>query len=498
MAASNRATPVPGARDLAAELQEALTSDLPVLPNVDLAARRLKSDTAESARGDWFGVVPLPDGRVALVVGDVSGHGIAAAAAMAQLSAVLDEILVESGDLAAAMARIDRLAAREPTLRAATVCVVVLDPRDATIEYATCGHPPPMVVNGLGRARVLRPSGAGPLGTRSPIVVAAESMEREAILLLSTDGRLAARLAAASEPLRAGSRAQSALEHVCDASVDLLTDSAHTPEVMVLAAQLRPTPTEPLSVRMAATVDATRELRRAVSAWLIGLGADRDEVPALELAIGEITANVVEHAYPIDRVGEVRIDAALDRAGVVHVHVADDGAWRPPLAHPPTRGRGLWLAGEMVDELHVTQGDGAPGCEGTVITLHRRLRRGRAQRDAAVGRGGMSKSERAADRAELRMESDGASLRVYGSVDVASATHFAEGLNRVTRGGVHPVSIDLSEVSLLTGAGVRVLFELRDRLRGHGHALTVGAASGTPAHDVLKLSGLTPGPPHGS
>lgn len=113
-------------RDVVAELQEALLpSALPVLPQVTVAARYLVAEHDLAAGGDWFDAVPLPDGRLALVVGDIVGHGVAASAAMGQLRAVLNELLTETGDLEQAMSRADRMASRSPVMRAATICAAV-------------------------------------------------------------------------------------------------------------------------------------------------------------------------------------------------------------------------------------------------------------------------------------------------------------------------------------------------------------------------------------
>jgi serine phosphatase RsbU (regulator of sigma subunit) len=79
-----------GRHAIVAELQEALLpTALPVLPRARIAARYLVAGHEQAAGGDWFDAIPLADGSVALVVGDVVGHGVAASAAMGQLRAVL-------------------------------------------------------------------------------------------------------------------------------------------------------------------------------------------------------------------------------------------------------------------------------------------------------------------------------------------------------------------------------------------------------------------------
>jgi len=156
------------ARDVVIALQEALLpKGLPVLPGARIAARYLVAAQDQAAGGDWFDAIPLEGGRVALVVGDVVGHGVAASAAMGQLRAVLRHVLTAEPDPAAALGQLNRFAASDPALRAATLCVVVLSPADGALRYATCGHPPPLVVTPAGMARFLPPTGTGPLGTGS-------------------------------------------------------------------------------------------------------------------------------------------------------------------------------------------------------------------------------------------------------------------------------------------------------------------------------------------
>lgn len=151
------------ARGVVAELQEALLPPtVPVLPWARIAARYLVAGQDQSAGGDWFDAVPLPDGTVALIVGDVVGHGAAASAAMAQLRAVLNERLLAEADLTAVIAQADAYAARTPALHAATMAVAVLDPRTGAMCYITCGHPAPLLIGSGGVTRFLPGSGTGP------------------------------------------------------------------------------------------------------------------------------------------------------------------------------------------------------------------------------------------------------------------------------------------------------------------------------------------------
>ena len=170
-------------------LQEALLPPaLPVLPRARIAARYLVAGQEQSAGGDWFDAIPLAGGSVALVVGDVVGHGVAASAAMGQLRAVLTELLAAEADLGRVLARTDAFAARTPALRAATLALAVLDPASGMLRYTTCGHPPPLVISIDGAARYLDGTGTGPLGTGSPPALATSALAPGELLLLYSDG----------------------------------------------------------------------------------------------------------------------------------------------------------------------------------------------------------------------------------------------------------------------------------------------------------------------
>ena len=179
----------PAGPGIVAELQEALLpTALPVLPRVRIAARYLVAGQEQAAGGDWFDAIPLDGGAVALVVGDVVGHGVAASAAMGQLRAVLAELLAAEDDLGQVLRRTGAFAARTPSLRAATLALVVLDPAAGTLRYTTCGHPPPLVIGVDGKARYLEGTGTGPLGTGSPPVLASSTLAPGELVLLYSDG----------------------------------------------------------------------------------------------------------------------------------------------------------------------------------------------------------------------------------------------------------------------------------------------------------------------
>ncbi|HWB36169.1 MAG TPA: PP2C family protein-serine/threonine phosphatase, partial [Rugosimonospora sp.] len=201
-------------RDTVGALQRALLpATVPVVAGARIAARYLLADDEAGAGGDWYDALALPGGRVALVVGDVVGHGIGATAAMAQLGAILRARLRDGAGPAEAVRCLDRYAAEVPAARASTLCLAVLACGTGELEYHTAGHPPPLLVSG-GQARYLPGSGGGPLGTGGPIRFARTRMAPDDLLLLYTDGLVE----------RPGRGAAGSTVELARAAVDATTD----------------------------------------------------------------------------------------------------------------------------------------------------------------------------------------------------------------------------------------------------------------------------------
>jgi len=169
-------------------MQRSLLSDLPVLPYADVAAHYQPADAELAAGGDWYDSTPLPDGRLALVVGDVVGHGPTAAAAMAQLRAVGNHLLHAGADPVSVLAQLDAAAARGGPTRATSVLLAVLEPT-GRLSWASHGHPGPLVVSAAGRPRYLPTDPAAPLGVGGPAAGwQSTRLEPGDVVLLFTDG----------------------------------------------------------------------------------------------------------------------------------------------------------------------------------------------------------------------------------------------------------------------------------------------------------------------
>ncbi|AJZ83706.1 MULTISPECIES: SpoIIE family protein phosphatase [Streptomyces] len=228
-------------RDAALTLQRSLLSQQPRdLDGLEIASRYLPAVSA--AGGDWFDVLPLPDGRVGLVVGDVMGKGIHAAAIMGQLRTATRAFSRLELPPAQVLCHLDEIT---PSLgeSIATCLYAVCDPRTGRCEMSTAGHLPPVLVHPGGDAELIDlPTGA-PLGVGG---VPFASVERElaegALLALFTDGLVEKRhqsldvgLHTLVQLLR---RHQGPLERICDQVLAAL-HGAPDDDVALLLARLR-------------------------------------------------------------------------------------------------------------------------------------------------------------------------------------------------------------------------------------------------------------------
>jgi serine phosphatase RsbU (regulator of sigma subunit)/anti-sigma regulatory factor (Ser/Thr protein kinase)/anti-anti-sigma regulatory factor len=483
-----------------------LPAEVPVLPGLQIGARYLLSDADTAAGGDWFDVVPLPDGRVALVVGDVVGHGVAASAVMSQLRTVLAERLADGAPMTDALAALDRCAARIRGAASSTVCVAVVDAASGQVDYCTAGHPPPLLVGAGGDWRYLGPSGAGPLGSGAPLPTATATLGLDDHLLLYTDGlverpnrtleqstveigRVVADVVA-GRPMLAGAATHPA-DRVCEQSLELLTRiTGYGDDITVLAAHRVGAPAD-LRVRAAAQPDAVVSLAVELERWLAGADAGPDDQFALRHALVELVSNAVEHAYPPGSAGDISVAAGLGPDGWVTVTVADRGCWRDPdesvaAAHtagdPRLRGLGLAMVRDLVDGFSLAHGSG-----GTLARLRRKLRRPAPLLAEPPG-GGDHRPTRCADDDQLVIRTAGADrLAVAGALHLGTAASLSTRLGVESRGGTRALVVDLSGLTHLASAGVQLLRQARAAARDHGQDLVLIAPVGTVAHHVLEL-----------
>ncbi|HTJ38417.1 MAG TPA: SpoIIE family protein phosphatase [Dactylosporangium sp.] len=485
------------ARDVVDALQQALLPrGLPLLPGARLAASYLLAGAGAAAGGDWFDAVPRPDGTLALVVGDVVGHGVAAAGVMGQLRAVLQDRLDGGDPPAQALAAADRLARRVPGARAATASVAVVDLASGAVEYCTAGHPPPLVLSAADGGRFLPATGAAPLGTGGAFPSATARLSPGDVLLLYSDGiierpgRTAPVAAEELARVAADAVAGRALhapdvcppERACTQTVELLVRATgYSDDITLLAAQLV-APPEELHAEVPADLSLLGGLRRTFGTWLSTIGAAEEDAFALQHAVGELVTNAVEHSAGHDT---VRLSARLTATGAAEVTVTGRGAWREP-QRVSARGRGLAMTSQLVDEFSINR-----SAAGTVATLRHRLTRPAALLDNAAP--APAPPVHPPQPVEPEIADDPArpdTVVVSGPVDAASAEWLQHELMYRSRGGTVPLTVDLSAVTHLASAGVAVLHAVAARHRIQGTELTLLAPPSCPARHVLTLVAL--------
>jgi serine phosphatase RsbU (regulator of sigma subunit) len=215
---------------------------LPAPAGLRMAARYSASDAQLSVGGDFYDALDLPDGRVAVVIGDVQGHSLRAATVMAQLRFSLGAYLLEGHPPARALDLLNDLLRRShPEL--VTVCVAVLDLRDGTVEVANAGHLPPLLVT-AGGAEYLRAT-SPLLGVPAPgeRAVARVATDGPCTLVLVTDGLLERRsghLRDALDRMAGVAAAAGTLEpgDLCDVLLRRFDDADRDDDVAVLAVHL--------------------------------------------------------------------------------------------------------------------------------------------------------------------------------------------------------------------------------------------------------------------
>lgn len=177
------------AQDVALQLQQAvLPDDLSGLPSWEIATHYTPDGSAEVG-GDFYDAVELDDGRLAVFIGDVMGHGVPAAAAMAHVRAAARAYLTIDPDPASVMTRLDRMFTRLAMTRLVTLCYAVIDNARGDMTLVSAGHYPPLIVATDGTPRFAIAEPQPPLGLGDHTRTEARfAMDASDTLLLYTDG----------------------------------------------------------------------------------------------------------------------------------------------------------------------------------------------------------------------------------------------------------------------------------------------------------------------
>jgi serine phosphatase RsbU (regulator of sigma subunit)/anti-sigma regulatory factor (Ser/Thr protein kinase) len=348
-------------RTTADALQRAmLPAQLPLLPHVRFSASYSAASESQRVGGDFYDAFVLPDGRVALTIGDVTGHGLEAAVIMGEIRQALRAASFERAEPSVILDRASQLLVASGRTVFVTAIFGVLDPITGTFSYASAGHPPPLLVHGETLERL--PSAGLPIGLRDGEGVDfGRRLHAPFTLVLYTDGLLefGRDIEQGERRLDAAMRefAHEQTEHLAGALMKrVLADDEATDDIAILTVSVdriaRPLPGEEREWRFSTSDAQTaaavrREVGELITAW-----TGRDDVRlASELAYGELIANVVRHAP-----GIVHVNVSADAAGALLV-VDDQGAGFAPSEHQPDlfseSGRGLLIVRGVSDGMSI-------------------------------------------------------------------------------------------------------------------------------------------------
>ncbi len=391
--AARAAVAVDNARRYTHARATALTLQRSLLPRrtprqsaVDVAFRYLPADAHGGVGGDWYDVIPLSGARVALVVGDVVGHGIHAAATMGRLRTAVrtladidlppDELLTHLDDVVIRLAaEVDEDGDDSETEApggtgagtaggaqstgaggaaggdlGATCLYAVYDPVSRRCTLARAGHVLPAVVRGDGAVEILDLPPGPPLGLGGlPFEAAEIELPEGSLLALYTDGLIEARdhdIGAGLDRLRdALARPAASLEATCDAVLEALLPAKPPDDVALLLAR-----THALGAGQVATWDlaaepaAVAQARAHVTRQLADWGLEELEFTA-ELVVSELVTNAIRYGRP-----PVKLRLIHDRT--LLCEVCDAGGTTPHLRRARVfdeGGRGLLLVAQLAD-----------------------------------------------------------------------------------------------------------------------------------------------------
>jgi serine phosphatase RsbU (regulator of sigma subunit) len=341
--------------NVADTLQDSMLPHIaPRMPGCDVATRYLPGTRLGRVGGDWFDSIKLPGSRLALVVGDVMGHGLHSAAMMGQFRTAVQTMAALDLPPAQLLRTLDDLAQRLGEQYLATCVYAVYDPVESELLMANAGHVPPVLVRAAdGRSELLDiPTGA-PLGVGGvPFEEVRVPVAPGDRLVLCTDGLVEVRgqdigtgLAALCE---SAAHPAASMDDACDTIIRALNPrGGRKDDVALLMARLNGIPREDVATwELDVDPREAGRARRLVRQTLHGWGLDALAETA-ELLVGEVVANALRHARTS------RVGLRLVRAGALLCEVADDDHAVPVLlsAGPDDEGgRGMRIVSRLARE----------------------------------------------------------------------------------------------------------------------------------------------------
>lgn len=351
--------------------QSLLPRQLPDIPGMEFAARYLPATSELDVGGDWYDAISLGDGSVGLVIGDVAGHGLEAAAMMGQFRNALRAYALDGAGPAAAVERLNRLTRTFEQNDMATLVYGEFDASTNSMRFVRAGHPPPLLLGADGTVTAIDGRGSLPVGVSPNAHYEAATLELapNTTLLLYTDGLVERRGETLEDGIarleRVLASAPESLEALCDHVIETAApDPERADDIAVLA--LRPVEVDATTFHtsLRAEPGELSHLRRMLMRWLRATKASAQEIYDITIACGEASANAIEHAYGA-RPASFEVEGAVE-GDLVILRVRDFGSWRAPRGQH--RGRGLKLIDALMEDVSIERGE-----EGTEVLMRRRI-----------------------------------------------------------------------------------------------------------------------------
>jgi serine phosphatase RsbU (regulator of sigma subunit) len=357
--ASRAAMFIDNARRYSREHATALTLQRSMLPtglsypsSVEVKHRYLPGSKLIEVGGDWYESIALPGGRVALVVGDVAGHGVRAAITMGRLRTAIHTLAMLELPPAESLLQLDELmhtlGEREPHF--ATCAYAVYDAVSGECEVAVAGHLPPLLVHPDGHNELLDVPPSPPLGIGDGEVESRQfTVEDGSLFVLYTDGLVEnkgqditdglARLKSKFDQVTV----KQPLEDLCKNLLDGVYSDHQRDDIAVLIARLRRLPEDRhASWKLAPKLTSVREARSVLADPMKRWGLE-DLIPTTELLVSELVTNAVRYSR-----GDVTLRLVNERALVCEV--LDSSAALPRLRQASgddENGRGLQVVRQL-------------------------------------------------------------------------------------------------------------------------------------------------------
>lgn len=351
-------------RELALQMQKSLLPDgLVEHPDLKLAARYEAASDLLEVGGDWYDTVALGDGRIGLVVGDIVGHGTQAMTSMGRVRTALAALAVRADDPGSLLREVDAFVGGPDGTAYATVFYAIVDVEQHTIQYASAGHPPGLMVRPSGETIWLDQGQSGPLHGEfdSPRRHASETFEPGTTLMLYSDGLIERRHESMDAGLARlarliGELGETSVDSICDELFDRLgVGHSRDDDVVILVARATMQRPTDYRERFPAKPDELRHVRASVRSWAESWDLGPAAIHDLLIAVSEAAANSVRHAYGDTEHGSVEIRISY-RHEFLDVAVIDGGEWKGPLDKVGNPGLGRSIIRAITDEDQINTG----------------------------------------------------------------------------------------------------------------------------------------------